>query len=115
MAVGGGDLRPSPAARPGGLAPQYRIAEGPGGHGGRVRVERQRRRRYDIGDAMVVLLRQADVKVRAEGISDLLGEERPEGLASNAPHDLTHEVALGQCVVTRRRAWLPPRGLFRQE
>ena len=40
-----------------------------------------------------------------------VGEELAERLAGDPPHDLAHEVALGDGVVARRRARLPPRRL----
>ena len=51
------------------------------------------------------------MEVGAERAGHLLGEERPERLARDAPHHLAHQEALRARVVARRRARLPPRRL----
>ena len=61
--------------------------------------------------AVVLAGRQANVKVGFERLGHLPGEERADGVARDAAHDLTDEVALRQRVVARGRARLPPRRL----
>ena len=57
---------------------------------------------------------EPDVEVRAERFRDLLAEERADGAAVDAPHELTLEVPLGDRVVPDRGPGLPPRRLLGQ-
>ena len=63
---------------------------------------------------MVVLGGETDVEVGAERPGDLVGEERADRAPVDAADDLTDEVSLGDGVVARRGARLPPRLLGRQ-
>ena len=74
-------------------------------------VEGQRRRRGDRRDPVPVGLGRADLEVGAERAGDLLRDEGLQGLAGQAAHQLTDQVALILRVITRRGARFPPRCL----
>ena len=116
VAVGRRDLGPAPpgVARIGGV--QRRVGHGPDDELGRLQlVEVQRRRRDHDRHPVVLRLGQADVEVGAQRPGDLGGEPGPDGGAGDPAHDLADQVALGDGVVARRGAGLPPRLLGGQQ
>src|SRR5438876_300076 len=67
-----------------------------------------------VGDALVVLGPDPEMKVRTQRSGDLAPEERADVLPAHATHDLTDQESEGIDVVSVRPPGLPP-GLFRRE
>ena len=74
-------------------------------------VERERRRRDDLGAPVPVSLPRADLEVRVERAGDLLVDEPGQALAGHPADDLAEEVAEGERVVAGGGPRLPPRRL----
>ena len=111
LAVGGGDLGAPPpfVVRHGGV--ERRVHEGLDHelgdlplHGGDV----DGRGRDDVGHAVVLARREADVEVGIERLGHLAGEPAADALAGDAADDLADEEALCHRVVPRAVAGLPP-------
>ena len=116
VAVARADVGAPPAFCPGRFRAHGRV--GPSSECHAVEVERRRvgrgRLRHHVGDAMELRERQTDVKVGAERPRNVRGKKLAQALAGDAPDHFADQVAVGQHVVARGRAWFPPRRLRRQ-
>ncbi len=116
VAVGRRDLGPAPPGVAGVGGVQQRVGHRPDDQlGGLECLEVDRRRRDDDRHPLVLRLGEADVEVGAERAPPPRRRTRSRWCPGDPADDLTDQVALGDGVVPRRRARLPPRLLGGQQ
>ena len=114
MPVNGADVGGSPSCR----VSHFRVGAGSGqclahwavfGQGVERYVERWWR--DQLGDAVVLVRKGADLEVGLERPGDLVADEVLQRHSGRPPHELADEVPEGQRVISRRHSRRPPRRL----